>query len=266
MKKISVLICCVSIVSMGAFAQGSYVRFNVGYGMPLGSQQVGSDQTYNSNTEEETEKGIYGSYGSGLYIQAAYGVSLKGIVGLDFEVGYLAGKKYESKLTTIGFDVNGTMVTKANGFSFAPSITFTAQDGNIIPYSRVGPVIGLYKIISETDLDIFGSDLAYEEEYTGGLAFGFKGSVGVIFNPASKWQFFSEINFITMSYSPKKGEVKKFTIDGESMLDDFSSEERNFKFKDSITTDGEQESNDRVKESLPFGSISIQAGIRFKIN
>jgi hypothetical protein len=288
MRKINLLICCASILSIGAFAQGSYVRFNVGYGIPMGSQPLGSNysSTYNFDNDNytETEKANNGSYGSGVYVNAGYGMTLKGILGLDFEIGYLIGNEndafsYSDTFTGTGYTERESYKQnrKTTGFSIAPAITFTAQEGKIVPYTRFGPVIGMYKMKAawsgeyyENDAgDIFTENIKLEEEYTGGISVGFKGSVGVIFNPASKFQIFSEVNFVSMSFTPKKGKITKYAENGVDYTDDIPSEYKTFDFKDKVT-DPESELffpiGDRVTEKHSLGSLALQVGIRYKLN
>lgn len=267
MKKITLLVLCTLAIGSVSFAQGSYVRFNVGYGIPLGSQYVGEERTVGySPSYHYDSKQVYGSFGSGVTINAAYGLALKGILGLDFEVGYLIGKENGSEWNYIDYPTYREEETRSvNGFSFTPSITFTAQEGKILPYTRFGPVLGTYKMkyaYSEKDIDY---DYAYEEEYTGGITLGFKGSVGAIFNPTGKFQYFSEITFVSMNLAPKEGEITKDMQNGVSDLDDYSAEEKNFDFVDdySYPSNG---SYDRAKEKYAMGSISLQIGVRMKLN
>jgi hypothetical protein len=289
MRKISLFISSAFIVSMGALAQGSYVRFNVGYGLPMSPQSLGSSysSTYNFSSQNYSESitGNYGSYGSGLTLNVGYGIALQGILGLDLEVSYLAGnenKGYSSKSTYTGTGYTETEtyenIRKATGFSVAPAISLTAQDGKIVPYSRIGPVFGMYKMMSTWNIDYYENDggdiytenYILEEEYTGGISVGFKGSLGVIFNPTSNIQFFSEVNFVSMSFAPKQGKITKFTEDGVDQTDEIPPEYKEFEFKDKVT-DLDFESDflpigDRIIEKHPLGSLALQVGIRFKLN
>jgi hypothetical protein len=290
MKKISLLFCSVLACTAIAYGQGSYVRLNVGYGMPMGSQFMGTNASYsyNGNTGDDTytEKGVYGSYGSGISINAGYGMTLKGIIGFDVEVGYLMGKEYDGisykdTYTETNYRETETFkqTRKTSGFSIAPAITLTAQDGKFLPYTRFGPVIGMYKMTSKWSADYYENDfgdvysenyLKFEEEYTGGISVGFKGSVGVIFNPASKFQIFSEVNFVSMSFTPKKGEITKVISQGQDVTSDIPAEYKKFDFKDKLNSEPESEGpiqiGDRISEKHAMGSLSLQVGVRFKLN
>jgi len=86
MKK-SVLAISLALVSVLGYCQQSYFRFNVGYGIPFASQQVNEETSIGSSTGKT--KGIYGSYGKGLYFEGAYGLISKGPLGFDLEFSYL---------------------------------------------------------------------------------------------------------------------------------------------------------------------------------
>lgn len=129
---------------------------------------------------------------------------------------------------------------------------------------RVGPTFGFYKVHYEENY-VLGNNTQsnYKEEYYGNAALGVKGSLGLVFNTGKMVQFFTEIQFASMSYAPSKGKIVSYDIDGQSMMDYFPNEEKSFRFEEGITlVDGEPENYNRMKDPLPFGSIGIQAGIR----
>ena len=267
MKKI--LCVAVLVLSTGsAFAQ-LYVRGNIGYSLPAGSQVIGTDynQAYNgqAGVYESTSERVYGSFGSGLSFNLGVGASINGSLGYDVEVGYLVGKKYSAKQSYT--DNFGTYVydTKiySSSFQIAPSLTFTGGSGNIQPYTRVGPVLAFTKLKREYfESDSYNDvEFTYEYELTGGMSIGFKGVVGVNFNADKKLQFFGELNFISMATAPKESKITAHTVNGENALSSIPKEDRTTKLKDKI--DSDDQSNIDLREKYSMGSIGIQVGVKY---
>lgn len=267
MKK---LVCLAALVlsTASAFAQ-LYVRGNIGYNLPGGSQVIGTnyDQYYVGQTgvNESTTERVYGSFGSGLSFHVGVGASINGMLGYDVEVGYVVGKKYSEKQTyadNFGVDRYHTE-TWAGSIQIAPSLTFTAGTGNIQPYTRVGPVLGFTKMKREySESDSYNDvEFKYEYELTGGVSIGFKGVLGVNFNAGKKIQFFSEISFVSMSTAPKEIEITALTVNGEDALNSIPKEERKTKLKDKI--DSDDQSNVDLREKYSMGSIGLQVGVKY---
>lgn len=265
MKKI--LCIAVLLISVeSAYAQ-LYVRGNIGYNLPANTQIIGSDykDVLNEVTDEwETkDKGVYGSYGSGLSFQFGVGASFGGSLGYDVEVGYLVGKQYSSSYyySYPGVTDNEKTKTSSNSFQISPSLTFTAGTGNVQPYTRMGPVIAFSNLkIEETEFSTYSNQLTVEKiEYTGGMNLGFKGVLGVNFNATKNLQFFSEVSYVGLTYAPKQGETTGYTINGQDSMDSLNPEDKKWKFKDSV----DYNNADRLREKYTMSSIGIQVGVKF---
>jgi hypothetical protein len=287
MKKLIFIVGIVLANAMTVYSQSSYVRLNVGYGMPVGSQQLGTNFYYNGTDQGSTVslEGEYGSYGSGVYLNAAYGLNLNGILGLDFEVGYQMGKEYKYGYydTYEGSDYSEyyslIFARKVSGLTFAPSITFTSNEGTVAPYTRIGPVFGMFKANHtiemndaefEDGINIYSSKMVIDVEYTGGISIGVKGTLGVLFNPSGKIQFFTEASFVNMHYSPQEGKIIRAIQDGEDISDDIPSEFKQFKFKDKMSDEDFSEGyeagvGNQLKLRMPLNALTLQAGIRISL-
>lgn len=266
MKK---LLCIMVLVlsTCSAFAQ-LYLRGNVGYNLPANSQVIGtnSSQVYNSDLGqyETTQEAVYGSFGSGLSFNLGLGATINGTIGYDVELGYLLGKEYTTnqKYTDDFYKTKQT----SRSFQIAPSITFTAGTGNIQPYTRIGPVIGFTKLkFEETEhsssYPYSDYDESTETEFSGGMSLGFKGVLGVAFHASEKIQFFGEVNFLSMSYAPKDGQITAYTVDGEDALDSLPKEEKSFELKDEITNDDAPYT--RLRDKYSMGSCGVQIGVKY---
>jgi hypothetical protein len=271
MKKILTLILLTGI-GINAFSQ-LHIRANIGYNLPMNSQVIGvnTEGTYSQSGYDGSQENVYGSYGSGFSFHAAVGGSINGAFGFDIEAGYLLGKEYSSKYFFYDGEVNYTTTRVSESHSrslqFSPSFTMTAGSENIQPYVRMGPVLTFTKLnytSSEVEEDDGTVMFETEEKGTikGDVSIGLKGVVGVIFNGTKKIQFFSELNFVSMSFSPKEGEITSYTVDGEDALDTLEPEDRNKKYEDTVDYNDE---GVELKKKLSMGSFGIQAGVRFML-
>lgn len=258
----------VLILSAGsAFAQ-LYVRGNIGYNLPANAQNIGTNykEIYNEGTGEfETSNEVVnGSFGSGLSFNLGFGASINGTIGYDVDLGYLLGKEYSTNYRYVVFDTETEdSEMKSSSFQIAPSLTFTSGTGNIQPYTRMGPVLGFTKLkYTESRTDTYPAiDEKKETELSGGISFGFKGVLGVTLNAEKKIQFYGEVNFLSMSYAPKEGEITAYTANGQDALSSLSKEERNFEFKDKLSNDDNPYTQLREKHSM--GSFGIQVGVKY---
>lgn len=264
-------LCIVALVlsAVPAFAQ-LYLRGNVGYNLPANSQVVGTNykETYDNDEGEyeASEEAVYGSYGSGLSFHLGFGAALNGTIGYDVEFGYLMGKKYSvsDRYSDDFYTEAQDNEVKSSSFQIAPSLTLTAGTGNIQPYTRIGPVLAFTKLkYEDTQFDSY-NDLKEVREYelTGGMSIGFKGVLGVTFNADQKVQFFSEVNFVSMSYAPKDGEITAYTVNGDDALSSIPKSDRKIEFKDKIDYDDDDD-NVALRERYTMGSIGIQVGVRY---
>jgi hypothetical protein len=266
MKRIVVSMLLLLIMNV-AFAQ-MYVRVNLGYNVPMNSGLLNIDTDYNGSNGQYTVTGVYGSYGSGFSAHAAFGGGFgSGILGYDIEAGYLMGKKYE----VINHTVSGNYVSdwtytkQSKSIQFAPAITFTAGTGSFHPFARLGPVIGITSIKDRTEWDASNSPHSVEEyKYSGGIAFGFKGVVGVAYTLNDLMDLYAEIDFISMSYTAKKRKLEEFSEDGEDRMEDVPEERREEDLEKEYELGGE-EYTPPVREPLPMGSLGIQLGLKIKL-
>ncbi|MFN8333773.1 MAG: hypothetical protein U0U09_01520 [Cyclobacteriaceae bacterium] len=268
MKKIvlSVVLFCSAIA---AYSQ-LYVRLDVGYGLPINGDQIGTEtnQKYDFNVGTYTGKttGVYGSFGSGMSFHVAAGATINGVLGYDVELGYLLGKKYS--VNSSSFDGTYTETNKAEmssrSFQIAPALTFTAGTGNIHPYTRIGPVIGINKIRNEeTQFDDYNSLKEVREyEYTGGISAGLKGVVGISFRAGEKINIFGEVSFVSMSYAPKERELTSYTINGDDALDSVPKADRKIEFKKEVKY---SDNNSSVQQKYSMGSLGLQIGVKYML-
>ncbi len=189
MKKIILTLFCLVLVSGFASAQ-VYFRAGGGYTLPIATESVGEMQTetesYDGNNYTDTDKtkNVSASYGSGINFNAGGGFMFSEFLGVDLNISYLIGKKYETG-NSYKFYNNGTLngtdetiiTTNSKAIFITPSFVITTG-GAHAPYGRFGVVLGSPSIdrkeSSYYDLDGTGTS-SRKWEYKGGISTGFQG-------------------------------------------------------------------------------------------
>jgi hypothetical protein len=261
------------LLTLNTFAQ-SNIRVSLGYGLPLNSQLM-MIQVREGLTEDyifyRKVKGIYGSPGSGFTLNIAFSRPLvKGSpLSWDIENTLLLGKKYKDKSVYYnGAEERIRTERRALSYQITPSLVYQFQSKNLTPYVRMGPILGFNKII--TNVNVLNQSLTrieYSYEYTGGLSLGLKTSIGAFTKVSSVTSFFWELSFINMTYTPKKGWLTKYDIEGQNGLHDFSKKERTIKFEKEFTlrSDDEGEQTITTPERYSMGAVALNLGFRFTL-
>lgn len=278
MKKIVCI--AVLMLSTGSVFAQLYLRGNIGYNLPANSQLIGVSEAYHAAEDSRTFKGVYGSFGSGFSIHAAVGGSISGTLGYDVEIGYLLGKRYTVdtlyEATNDIFNELTSYEQYTRSFQITPSLTFTSGTGSIQPYARIGPVLSLTYMRGETTHDYTDYYEAgtfdvvhevYEHKLDATLSLGFKGTAGVSYELNDKLQLFSEITFISLSYSPKKEKIElvEYTFEmfgTEHDREDIPADQksREIEYKKEVH---ENEPNVKLQEKFSMGNFGFQVGVKY---
>jgi hypothetical protein len=273
MKKIILSLCLVAIGGI-CLAQKVYFKLSGGYGLPVATQDVGTNYFYNYNnqTQESDSKieNVSASYGAGMNFSGGAGFMFSKNLGFDLTVQYLIGKKYEitQRESYTGQGKEESIETRrGRAVFFNPSLL--VSPGPKLPYARVGVVIGSPKVKSEESYyyDLDGTNTQETESvYRKGTAFGIQGAIGYNFMISNNIDIFVEANFIGMTYYPKENEVTKYMNDGTDNLADLSERQKRTEFKKEIDLQGEpsnDEPSQQLKLAMPFSSVGINFGVKF---
>lgn len=272
------------LISSSLGAQGLYVKLNVGYGVPAGSQ---SNEEYSNYTyiytggdyADETVERVKFSLGQGINIGGNVGWMFNSNFGVDLGLSYLAGGKTEiteSELYDSWYysssDIKRSL--SASMFRFSPSFILVADMLKINPYARFGVVIGKGKVVMESTEDYYYDDSDFIEEYSeirtmelsDGLSVGLTAGIGALYNIAGNISVFGELSMINMTYAPERGNLVKFTRNGDDLLGEVPTYEKEIIFVDKIDGfDYEPQGDEPRKElktNLPFGSFGLNLGVR----
>jgi len=266
--KRTVLILLVAVISCDVLAQTSYCNVNVGYALPMNAQSLdhlgfSNNSSMNSVFTYDEEKV---SLGSGFNVGASFGHMFTPYLGAELNVSYLFGS--QSKAADNYDDYAHTDYTiSSNMIRFTPSVIFTAGLDKINPYARVGVVIGagslLYRSVGYDD----GGSFANELKCNGGVAIGINASIGATYTLSDKLSLFGELNMISQSYAPTKGELTEVSRDGVDQLPNYTTQDREVEFVDSYVYDyrnpgPETEPRKEAKVYFPYGSIGLNVGLR----
>jgi hypothetical protein len=224
---------------------------------------------------------VSASYGAGANFSFAIGYKFNENFILDLNMQYLVGKKFETRYYDYEdyFDIISSeeenITSYSRVFFFNPGIIFSAGFGKRTPYARIG-IIAASPKVTENEYyhayDYDGITDEYEEditwEYGGGLAIGFQTAVGINWKLTDKLDIYSEIDFVSMTYYAKEGNMTKYIQDGIDILDQRSVYNTKTLYKkeydNSVPFDP---ANPRVmtSESRAFSFLSAQLGIRLNI-
>jgi len=259
-----------------------YIRTGLGYALPLASESIGEETIEsdvfngNTNTSTSTTKNVNASYGAGFTFNIGAGYMFSEYLGIDVAVSYLVGKKHETSniYTYKDNNISGKdeyiSTTRSNGIFITPSLVITSGGANA-PYGRFGIITGSPKIMEDNSYyyDLDGTSTSSSEaKYKGGLAMGFQGAVGMKWTIADNIKLYTELNFISMSYSPKKRILTEFINNGQDnfgQLSVYAKETEYVKTIDNTEMIDTTQPRQELRDSKPFSSVSFQVGIVYSI-
>lgn len=259
-----------SMLSNNFLAQGAYVNVHAGYGLKMSSQNLYffDFTNYTSLNNSSTYEQVNVSLGKGLNVGGAYGYMFNPNLGAEVGVSYLLGGKSNAMDIYNGGRTEYTLSSKM--LRINPSIVISAGSEKINPYAKIGMLIGAGSIMYEIN-DMDNGDVSMMKwKLNGGLALGLTSGLGAMFNFNEKMSFFGELNMVNLSYAPKKGEIKEYTINGINEVYQLTTNEREIEFVDSYTyTFGNPTPaslpEKELKQKMPFGSVGLNIGVRINL-
>jgi hypothetical protein len=130
-------------------------------------------------------------------------------------------------------------------------------------------VVGFGKInitdVSNND----GDRESYVAELNGGVSIGLNTRLGIEFGATRNMKYFAEINLVSMNYSPKKGMMLEYKVNGVDLINDFTTSEKEIEFVNELTYSdepaSENEPSQQLKMQMPFGSVGLNVGVRIAL-
>jgi hypothetical protein len=283
MKKVTLIILSFVLLSRLAPAQ-IYFRAGVGYALPAATESIGEMQTRrddfdgNNYTNTNKTKNVSASYGSGINFTAGGGFMFSEFLGVDLNVNYLIGKKFETG-DSYKYYSNGSLqgtdetiiTTNSKAIFITPSFVISTG-GTRAPYGRFGIVLGSPSVDQEESsyYDLDGTSTSLRKwEYRGGISTGFQGAVGMNWTLAANLKLYTEVNFTSMTFYPKERNLTKSSDNGvPNDLGQIEAYYKEIEFVKSIDNTAQSDftkPRKELRQGIPFSSLSLQVGIVYSI-
>jgi hypothetical protein len=285
MKKTLSSILLIILVSGASSGQGIYLRAGGGYGLPIATSPMGEKYQHNNINGVNTysTRIVTGSFGSGMNFNFAVGYKFNENFIFEINSQYLISTKYKTydnySYTNVDYSYvdNYTTTNSAKALFLNPSFVFSAGFGKAAPYGRFGFIIGSPKV-SGSELAYYNGDgvdsVASKWEYTKGISLGFQGAIGMNWKLTEKLDFYTEINYVSMTYYPGEYNlIQDISSNGYNTTDNLPniplSQKKTIYKKEFDPNANNINNGDKpylsLPEATPFSSISLQVGIRFSL-
>lgn len=275
---------CVGILLMSGSlsAQKFYSRFSAGYSAPIASQSVDPIGDFgfskfslgSENPNDDFAEGINVSFGEGLHSNLGLGWNWTENLALELNFSYSFSRKFKSEQIIPGeqeirFDLRGKM------FSLNPSIVINSRiaESNFAYYSRIGLIVGISTSIVQNENYLVFFPVRTE----GSISYASKGSIPIGYNGAMgiKWKLpkltlFAELDFRALSYSPKTRIMTAADNNGESILENYDTREKEIEFvkvldPSSFGYNDSDKPGKVLERSYSFSSIGFNFGVEYDL-
>ncbi len=294
-KKYYLATAAVCISMLLAHSQGIYFNLKGGYGFPsfhsigiplyygetlLGNTSSERFMSFQGDTYNLSRSNVCYSYGQGANIGLTIGYAFNQYIGVEMGFIYVLGSEitvinsYSSKghFNELHFSYREEKYnTSGRMYQFIPSIVINPGLEKWNPYVRFGAIFGIASFSTTfsdlyEDSDNFRETIEYTMEYTGGIAFGFTGGLGIEYILKNNFTLFAECNVNGISYAPKQGKITELIRDDVNSLPSMSDEDRTILFVDEYTSDGYGSSPTKsLKFAVNYSTITINLGIKIRL-
>lgn len=280
-------------MATASFGQSFYIKMSAGYSFPLAAYTMGTNTTSVERIETDPETGYFvprgyvireehvtGSLNAGPTASATIGYQFADNASVEVDVGYVSGKQYEvvsEESQTLDGEIQNFRSDlrswRASNVFISPAFVLTTGEGHLKPYLKAGPLLALARVTEKSssfsEQDNNPEHTQTEQQYTGNIALGLRGTAGVEMQLNEKISVFTEVIFLGMQYAPKEKEMLRYEMNGEDQIPLWTIRQRKVVFVDEINFDTRNtaSSPDQPYESLKthFGMSSISAITGLKI-
>ncbi|MGD0582542.1 MAG: outer membrane beta-barrel protein [Bacteroidales bacterium] len=283
MKKSIVFLLVAALLGGSVYSQGFYFRAGGTYGLPVGTSVLGdkSNFTYDYSTDVSTatgsSKAVSGSFGAGPTFSIAVGYKFNQNFMFDLSGEYLVSNKYQissySKYIYSGYSAVDSDFTnsQAKAFLINPSFVFSAGFGKAAPYGRFGIVVGIPQMtVNESYYNNGDGVTQYDKTwvYKKGLAFGYQAAIGMNWKLSDKFDIYTEVNILNMTWYAQQSELTKDIENGTNVLPNMSVSQIQTKYEKSFDPTVQQDPTQpsvQLREASPFSSVSVNVGLRYTL-
>lgn len=252
-----------------------YINVGAGYGFAANRELLLFET--NADSAGGSEKGVYGSLGSGIMPHLAIGYQANDHVAVELGYDYLLGKKYtgkyhENNTPSGAFDSNSELFARSNRVLL--NLRFGIGEDQMIWYMRTGLVLGLGNKITytynSTDVNPGGTTTVNRiEEYTGGLAIGYTGACGFTYMFGDMMGLYVEGFFISQEWAPKHSEYTKYDVNGQDQLGNLTTNQIETDYVDEVSNVNGSPNTSAPDQSLkwyyPMSSVGIAVGLHIHL-
>ncbi len=289
MKKNAILI-SFCLMTFSVSAQSFYFKPLCGYGFGV-QRQLYTLTSYYYHENIDTSYSSYGyeskafSLGKGFEYGIALGKELTKYLSFELSTYYLKGKSPElivNELYTYDYYLDGqvniksTYLLNSKSLQFVPELKINGLKGNVLPYLKIGVIVGLTWIIENYEgylTNTLPSTYPFESwtytlEYKMATSLGFTAGVGSDFKLFDNWYFFTEVKYNTLACILKHGEITEYEYRDIDKLETLTTSERYYDYVESYNDSDNNDPNEpskRLIQQFTLNNISILAGLRINI-
>jgi hypothetical protein len=266
-----------ALISLMFISTGSaqiYCGISSGYGLPLAKQMLEVDYISGS-TGDFVFGGLEGSLGKGFTNSFFAGYQFGAHFRFELGAEKLSGAKIKSSVVDT-FDYGSTYTIgrsmKAKMINIIPGVRFTVGEKKFRSYFGMGMLIGFNgEINSERDQTSeysFGGPSKYDqtEIFTGGIAWGFLGRVGVSYSLNHYISFLAEGTIHAQTWSPDKSKYTKCTHNWVDQLSSFPVSAKEFEYHRNVSYNFPYQNSSAPsilnRQYFPFSSYGLTLGVQ----
>jgi hypothetical protein len=226
-----------------------YLGISGGYGIPFAKETIGKQVQLDSAYSAITA--IRGSFGAGQNYTLYGGYTLNEKMGLELGVNYLSGKKYSSSRTDNNYHYSYKEENQVTSLRLNASVRFVFGKMRLNYYIKSGIITGLFSRkntnFSQTHQQYTYEKISYQNK---GLMLGVTGAAGMCFHFNESISAFLETNVTGMHWSPEKGKVLKYEINGVNSLSTLPTGPQPYRPKEG-------------KYFMPMSAVGFSVGVHF---
>ena len=245
--------------------QKIYSTFDFGYNLGLANQNITSN--ININNSQASNTLVKGSFGSGLNLSATTGYLYKPNFSFELGLSYSQSQSFDGNYTK-DTSFSQQIKIKANMLRFMPGIRIALGEGRNKMFVKIGAAFRLAGQANLTNIYIdeqSHNTTVSEWKYFKGFSLGAYSGIGFTHKISEKISFYGDALIIVQSWSPKYGDVTKYSINGTNMVETLLPGQQHIHFVDQYTVTNGSYSNYAAKEQLKqyysFSSLGLKIGI-----
>lgn len=255
-------------------AQGLYLGTYGAYALPHSPQNLPGFNNFTSDNNSVSFEQIDVSYAQGVNFGLIVGYYFNQYLAVEVDANYLIGAEFTARDEEDSdfFRSTTDYRTSANMLRIIPALVISPGFEGLDPYARIGLVLGFGQIeYRQSDVltdrqSNTTNRTTQSSEFSGGLAWGINGSLGLRYALSDRLSLFGEVNLISMSYAPTRGELVEATDNGMDVLPFLPTSEKELELVDEIQEDfnnprPDSEPTQALRQHFPFSSIGLNLGI-----